>query len=229
MLSASPGELDQLGLWHASCGGQRQRVFELFAGRGSGLVGIVDGVERGRDGGASFVWCGHRPMLCHFPLAYMTCHATRGRPTLVGMTQTASTYTATGDLSSVGDLADTQLAIELAAARTRFAAARVNDPRRTSLAYTDAKLAVSVFTDETNRRAAGGITVVADQPALRVETNPARQCGIECTGAAGTEVCTCECGGRNHGLLHRARPASTPASQARAWARIPEPWGGDPV
>ncbi|MGI5127469.1 hypothetical protein ACQEVB_11725 [Pseudonocardia sp. CA-107938] len=143
------------------------------------------------------------------------------------MKQTASTPTATGDLSSVHDLTDTQLAIELAAARTRFAAARVNDPRRTSLAYTDSKLAVAVFTDETNRRAAASVTV-ADQPNLRTETNLARQCGIECTGASGTEVCTCECGGRSHGLLHRARPASTPAAQTRAWARIPEPFGDEP-
>lgn len=136
------------------------------------------------------------------------------------MTQTSTTYTATGDLSQVEALTDTQLAIELAAANTRFTAARVNDPRRSSLAYSDAKLAVSVFAGETRHRVAAGITV-AEQPMLRVEIDPSRQCGIECTGAVGTELCTCECEGANHGLLHRPGRVSTAASQAATWARLP--------
>lgn len=148
------------------------------------------------------------------------------------------------DLSAVENHTDAALAAEIATAATRFSEVRVNHPRRASLAYSDAKLAVDVLAAEQRRRNAlaaldtdAAITVhatqraavrhlVAPATAIRTRTDPTRQCGIECTGATGTMVCTCECEGRNHGILH-LHPADRPGA-ATGYARRLARAGGDP-
>lgn len=122
------------------------------------------------------------------------------------------TYTATGNLSNIEALTDTELAIELAAAKTRFAAARVNDPRRTTLAYTDSKFAVQVFTAEERRRA-------TDTTSDDVEV-PGGPCGDACRNALGAH-CECACGSVNHGVAHRFGITSKPLPRRNAFAGLP--------
>lgn len=58
------------------------------------------------------------------------------------------------DLSAVDTLTDDQLTTELLIAETNLRTARARDPRRTSLAYSDAKLAVDVLSREQRTRTA---------------------------------------------------------------------------
>lgn len=126
-----------------------------------------------------------------------------------------TTATATGDLSAVTTLTDEQLAAEIALADTRFARVRINDPRRVTLAYSDAKLAVTIFTAERRRREEAAAIAAAE--AIVAEA-AAHICPPSCKGALShPSLCECRCRGEFHGAEHRdAITAAVSAYQERA-------------
>lgn len=76
---------------------------------------------------------------------------------------------------------------------------------------------------EVARRTVHG-TVMCPESTVWVEVPALRSCGLECTGAASTERCDCECGGVNHGILHlppERRPGYRPSTRS--------PFAGMPV
>lgn len=140
------------------------------------------------------------------------------------MNEQATTHTATGDLSNVAALTGDQLAAELAAARARFTAARVNDPRRVTLAYSDSKFAVQVLTAEQRRRTAEQATTTdgaeaADSGDVEVPGGP---CGDACRNALAAH-CECACAGTNHGVAHRFGITSKPLPRRDPFAGIAAP------
>jgi len=113
------------------------------------------------------------------------------------------TTAATIDLSAVETLSDDVLGEQIALADTVFARVRLNDPRRASLAYSDAKLAVQVLTAERRRREEAAAIAAAE--AIVAEA-AADMCPPSCKAALShSSLCECKaCRGENHGADHRA-------------------------
>lgn len=119
------------------------------------------------------------------------------------------------DLSVVTAMTDDALAEAIARADVAFARARLADPRRATLTYSDAKTAVTVLTRERRRREENAAVAEAERI---VAEAAAAVCTDQCRAATShASLCECRgCHGDNHGADHRAgRERAVRALEAR--------------
>lgn len=112
------------------------------------------------------------------------------------------TSAATIDLSAVDALSADELTAQIALADVVFARVRINDPRMSSLAYSDAKLVVQVLTAERRRREELAAIAAAEAIVAEAMTDI---CPPSCKAALShSSLCECRCRGEHHGTNHRA-------------------------